>query len=428
MADWYGSHEGFACMTCREGGRRSIPRPNDGNTIRRARASNRQLRGVVERTAKAGGHVANFGEGPPNGKPLVLLHGQGSQWEDYVRVLPTLIRNHHVYAIDAYGHGQSSRLPPRSYTNAQIGTLLAEFLETVVGERAIVSGHSSGALLALWLAANRPDLVRGLVLEDPPLFSSIPPRAETTTGAVLPRLAAEYLREHPDTSFQRYYVEKSNYFAFFGLLAPWIVRYSLRWVDRHPAAPLRIFFLPPLVNVYFQGLVHYDPAFGAAWDDGTWHDGFDTATALASVDVPTTLIHTTWWFDKHGTYYSDDGVLMAAMDREDTARAAELLGDPKIVTIRSGHLVHFERPNRLPEGRRRAICAHRLTLGCPVRARSDLTGEVVEECCTATCFGSRLRALRSRLLSSGSQVLGRLFRALLDELAAVGAYMFGPYL
>lgn len=299
---------------------------------------------VVERRATIAGHGTSYGEGPNNGLPLVLLHGQGSRWEDYRRVLPALSQDHHVYAVDVYGHGRSDRLPPQQYSNARVASLLAELLETVVGRPAMVSGHSSGGLLALWLAAYRPDLVRGLLLEDPPLFSSTPPRAANTTGGVLPRLAAAYLRDRPGGDFQRYYVENSDYFAFFGPFAPRLTRYSLRWIDRHPGEPLRIFFLPPLVNVYFEGLVHYDPAFGAAWDDGSWYRGFDTAAALAAVKVPTTLIHTTWWFDKHGTWYSDDGILMAAMDGDDAARTAKLLGGPEIITVSSGHLVHFERP------------------------------------------------------------------------------------
>ncbi|PXY38229.1 hypothetical protein BA062_00225 [Prauserella flavalba] len=290
------------------------------------------------------GFATNYGEGPDNGPPLVLLHGQGSQWEDHAKVLPMLVPRHHVFAIDVAGHGQSGRLDASEYTAVRVGELLEAFLDATVGEPAIVCGHSSGGLLALWLAARRPDLVRGLLLEDPPLFSSIPPRAEHTTGAVLPRLAAEYLRADTGSDFQRYYVEHSDYFAFFGRLAPVITRYSLRWIDRNPGQPLRIFFLPALVNVYFQGLVHYDPGFGVAWHEGHWYDGFDTAEALASVEMPTTLIHTNWWLNRHGTSYDDRGVLMAAMDGDDVARAAGLLDDPGLVTISSGHLVHFERP------------------------------------------------------------------------------------
>jgi pimeloyl-ACP methyl ester carboxylesterase len=225
-----------------------------------------------------------------------------------------------------------------------VGALIAEFMDEVVGRAAMVSGHSSGGLIALWLASARPDLVSALLLEDPPLFSSIPPRLAKTVGGVLPRLAAEYLRGGSGEDFQRLYVARSRYFEFFGPFEPWIQRYALRWLDRHPGLPLRIAFLPSLVNVFFEGLVEYDPSFGAAWDDGTWYSGFDTDAALRAVTAPATLVHTTWWHQRHGTSYSDAGVLMAAMDADDATRAADLLATPSVVTLPSGHLVHYERP------------------------------------------------------------------------------------
>jgi pimeloyl-ACP methyl ester carboxylesterase len=59
-------------------------------------------------------------------------------------------------------------------TAGQIGNDLVNFIETVIGEPVYVTGNSSGGLLTVWLAANRPDLVKAVVLEDPPLFSSEP--------------------------------------------------------------------------------------------------------------------------------------------------------------------------------------------------------------------------------------------------------------
>ncbi|CAL9587236.1 2-succinyl-6-hydroxy-2,4-cyclohexadiene-1-carboxylate synthase [Nocardiopsis dassonvillei] len=300
--------------------------------------------GVTGREAVVDGTRLSYGEGPASGPPLLLVHGQGSRWQDHRRVLPGLVRDHRVYAVDVPGHGRSDRLPAGAYTNAHLADLLAGFVEQVADGPVLVSGHSSGGLLALGLAARHPGLVRGLLLEDPPLFSSVAPRIADTIGGVLPRLATAYLRDRPAHDFQRYFVEHGDYFAFFGPLARPLTRYALRWIDRHPGRALRIGFLPELVNVYFEGMAEYDPAFGTAWDDGAWYRGFDTEEALRSVSAPAVLVHTTWWHDTHGTSYSDGGVLMAAMDTGDAARAARLLGGADTVTVGSGHLVHFERP------------------------------------------------------------------------------------
>jgi len=211
--------------------------------------------------------------------------------------------------------------------------------------RSCSSPTSPCCCLALELAARHSELVRGLLLEDPPLFSSVLPRGDKTVGAVLHRIATEYLRGRPEGGFQRFYLERADYFEFFGPAAPWITRWALRWVDRHPGKPLRVWFLPRAVDVWFGGMVDYDPAFGNAWDVGRWYENFDTDSALRSVSVPTTLIHTRWWYDKHGTSYDASGVLKAAMEVDDASHALALLADAELVTISGGHLVHFERPH-----------------------------------------------------------------------------------
>ena len=44
----------------------------------------------------------------------------------------------------------------------------------------IISGHSSGGLLASLITADAPDVVRGLVIEDAPFFTTEKNRAEST--------------------------------------------------------------------------------------------------------------------------------------------------------------------------------------------------------------------------------------------------------
>jgi pimeloyl-ACP methyl ester carboxylesterase len=50
------------------------------------------------------------------------------------------------------------------------------FLEQIVGGPAIVMGHSLGGLVTVWLAAHRPKLIRGAILEDPGLYLLQMPR------------------------------------------------------------------------------------------------------------------------------------------------------------------------------------------------------------------------------------------------------------
>ena len=106
----------------------------------------------------------------PPAQPVLLLHGLGvggSIWQAFARrLLPDLA----AVAPDLRGHGQSDA-PPSGYAPVDYATDLIELIE---GEDWLeapvpVVGHSLGALVALTLADLRPDLVRWLVLLDPPL-------------------------------------------------------------------------------------------------------------------------------------------------------------------------------------------------------------------------------------------------------------------
>ncbi len=285
------------------------------------------------------GTVMNYGEGPVNGPPLLLIHGQQSTWQSYVTVLPQLAERFHVFAVDKHGHGASSK-DPAKYTAAAMGADLAVFISEVIGEPVRLSGHSSGALLSVWLAANAPELVHSVVLEDPPLFSTEPDRRESTFAwRDSFRNIHGFLNQDEETSYPRYYLDHTELRGMFGNSWNGISNYAKRYLDRNPDNRLRVFFLPPSINRAFALLDGpYDLRFGDTFYDGSWFDGFDQAETLSRVEAPTVVIHASW-------QYSDQGVLLAAMDGDDAARAVELLQNGRLVSIKSGHDVHTEKPD-----------------------------------------------------------------------------------
>jgi pimeloyl-ACP methyl ester carboxylesterase len=64
--------------------------------------------GFVEKQATINGSRLNYAEGPDNGPPLLLIHGQLTDWRSWSRVLPELSKRYHVFAVDCYGHGLSA--------------------------------------------------------------------------------------------------------------------------------------------------------------------------------------------------------------------------------------------------------------------------------------------------------------------------------
>ena len=98
---------------------------------------------------------------------IVLLHGLGSQGADYLPLLARL-RPHvrMIVAPDMPGHGASEArltLRPR-HTHVET---LAEALDEVLDEPAVIFGNSLGGYAALRYAIARPERVRGLFLASP---------------------------------------------------------------------------------------------------------------------------------------------------------------------------------------------------------------------------------------------------------------------
>ena len=128
--------------------------------------------GAVEKQVTLpNGNVINYGE-VSNEKPaLLLIHGQMSVWEDYALVLPELGKNWHIYAVDVYGHGESTHDESLYYLDVN-GDDLIWFVDHVIGAPTVVAGHSNGAITAAYIAAYGGQNIAGAVLEDPPVFST----------------------------------------------------------------------------------------------------------------------------------------------------------------------------------------------------------------------------------------------------------------
>lgn len=105
-----------------------------------------------------------------DGPPLVLIHGSwgdGASWEP---VLPALAQRFRVLVYDRRGHSRSERSPTQGSTEEDVDDLAALIEHLSLGP-SHVAGISSGASLALRLAARHPELVRSVAGHEPALFN-----------------------------------------------------------------------------------------------------------------------------------------------------------------------------------------------------------------------------------------------------------------
>ena len=116
---------------------------------------------------------------------LLLLHGITDGAATWDRVASELEDAFDLVIPDARGHGDSSR----TAAEIDIATLAgdaAALLDALGLAKVAVWGHSMGAATGAALAASRPELVRALVLEDPPYRADDPEGPLDATPASSP--------------------------------------------------------------------------------------------------------------------------------------------------------------------------------------------------------------------------------------------------
>ena len=130
-----------------------------------AKARETNITGFAEKTFQAGNVSIHYAEGPPNGPPLVLLHGLARDWRSFSVLLPELSSRFHFYALDLRGHGESSRVPG-GYRIVDYALDVAAFLKQMVPSGAAVFGHSLGGGVGMCVAANPECRVTALIVGD----------------------------------------------------------------------------------------------------------------------------------------------------------------------------------------------------------------------------------------------------------------------
>ena len=289
----------------------------------------------------------NYVIGPNSGPALVLIPAQMGTWESYQHVLLPLAKKFQVYSVDVRGHGKSD-WKTGNYSWESIGRDMSAFLRHIVQRPAIISGNSSGGLIALWLAANIPDLVSAIILEDAPVFSAEMPRFRDED-----RFVYKGLQHAVDVLGDPQKRDLANYFR--GQVLPvnegrrerrvpdWFVNLLSRLIRRyertHPDEPVDIPYFPTTLRLLIKSISTYDPDFARAFVDGRFYKGLDHAEAFRRVKCPVLILHANWF--RHPRYG-----LVGAMDDRDAARIQALVPYAQYKKIPANHVIHAFEPEK----------------------------------------------------------------------------------
>jgi pimeloyl-ACP methyl ester carboxylesterase len=205
----------------------------------------------------------------PDAPPLLCLHGVTRCWQSYLPLIPALQLRWQVYAYDQRGHGLSAR--GAGYLVTDYVADAVRFLRDEIGRPAVVYGHSLGAMVAAALAAEAPELVRGVVLEDPP-FHTMGERIESYV-------------------MYPYFVALES-LAGNGMSIPQLVE-ALGAIEINTAngkAPLHTVRDASALRFTAKCLQQLDPAVMSPIARGTWLEGYDVGDVISRIQCPVLLM------------------------------------------------------------------------------------------------------------------------------------------
>ena len=202
-------------------------------------------------------------------------------------------------------------------------------------------GHSSGGLIACYIAS-KSDLCNNLILEDPPLFSSVgEKRFNYYNYNDLSTICHNFINQEEEEDFVYYYVMNQYMWNFF----PENPREKIReksgksarkYRKEHPDKPLKIRFWPKKFLEAFNGMEQYDPYFGENFYNDTFNCNIDYSKLLSEINCKTL-------FMKANTKIADDGIIMGALTDEDLQQVTTLIKNIRVEYFNCGHGIHNEK-------------------------------------------------------------------------------------
>ena len=246
---------------------------------------------------------------------LLLLHGVTRCGGDWEPLLPALSDDWRVITIDQRGHGDSERAD--SYLVTDYISDVVQFVRDDIAMPMTILGHSLGAMVAAGVAAELPQLVRGLVLEDPPFHTMGNRIADSAWHAQFLGMRAAARRggtvdELIDALADIRLPATGGGFKRLGDLRD---RSSLAW----SAACLR----------------QLDPELLTPVIEGRWLDGYDVVPTLSRIPCPALLLQ-------------GDPAVGGALTDADAATAQAAMSSCQLLRFSGcGHQLHRDRPAEL---------------------------------------------------------------------------------
>lgn len=266
-----------------------------------------RIREVTVRSALGETPVSYVDQG--EGPPVLLVHGLGGSWRNWLENIPFLSDHHRVVALDLPGFGLSP-MPPEAVSISAYGDLLVRFADAVgLGSETCLVGHSMGGFISTEALTIEPDRFQRLSLVSAAgiSFATISGYRKSVTAAVV-KMMIPIAAARMERNLGR---KRLRAASFAGVIAhPGMIRPEILW------------------ELGTYATIHAPALYEAAYALG----GYDNRDSLSGIEIPTQIV----WGQQDrlvpvGAAYS----------------YARRISDSELSLIDDcGHMVQIERPAR----------------------------------------------------------------------------------
>ncbi len=154
---------------------------------------------IVEKVSNEGAEIYCERRGN-NGPTLLLIHGAMEDAGFYSSAAEILADEFTVVTFDRRCNSRSSGNRDTDMSVAQQARDTAAIIETIGSKKAIVVGRSGGAVIALELAATRPELINSIIVHEPPVIELLEETEKQRWRFFVNRIYEKNLNEGPDAA------------------------------------------------------------------------------------------------------------------------------------------------------------------------------------------------------------------------------------
>ncbi len=257
-----------------------------------------------------------------HGRPdLVMIHGLTRRWQTYTPLLPSLESRYSLTLLDLPGHGESEP-NPAGYLVKDYCKAVIEWVDQTQLESFHLYGHSLGAMVAMTVAAERPQRVRSVILEDPP-FHTMGNRIQQTVW--LSHFSQVHRLRNEPAFFNAIRSRQVALLANVELFDP-VSDSTIRLGNLRDASSLR-FMAACMLKMRSEVI---EPVV-----QGRWLDGWDWENIARQIEQPTCIL-------------CADEKAGGMLTRRDYDHLCSLLHDPvPVFFANSAHNLHWQKPIEL---------------------------------------------------------------------------------